>query len=316
MRNGRINFSRDVWTVLVIGLMILNTIDLPAAKKKPDKRETEEKGCLKTGVVFTHPFLDGSGRSGPEMVYIVENSFIMGGNPRAPGYIMTEVPHRVELSPYAIGKYEITNMQYCEFLNEKGNNSTDNLPYVLIDTAGGNSLCLVEDEFRPAPGAARRPVVRVSWKGALAYTEWLSLKAGQNYCLPTEAQWEYAARAGTQTIWPWGNRFQPGKLNCNNNESEIQPQPVGQYPPNAFGIHDMLGNVWEWIIDCFALDFYFYSPTRDPILLDKDCLAPGIRGGSFRDRPQFCRPGFRVNLWWRGNYDGVGFRVVCCENKL
>ena len=213
----------QVKKILVIGLIMLNsTAAVPG--KNP------------TGVVFKDPFLDQSGRRGPEMVYISGNSFIMGSNPSAPGYNMTEVPHRVELSTYAIGKYEVTNREYCEFLNEVGNNSPENLPYVSIDSTNSTGLCRLESKFHPAPGSARLPVVRVSWQGALAYTEWLSLKTGKNYSLPSEAQWECAARAGSSTIWPWGNTFQQEKLNCSHDYAEAQPQSVGQYPANAFGI--------------------------------------------------------------------------------
>lgn len=266
---------------------------------------------VKTGAAFRDGYRDGSGRGGPEMVVIEETTFTMGSSPGAPGYNIIEVPHRVTLSAYAIGKYEVTNREFCRFLDEMGNRSPDNLPYVLMDSVESSVLCREGDTFRPAPGGEDLPVVRVSWRGALAYTEWLSRKTGFYYTLPTEAQWENAARAGAKTIWPWGDAFQPEKLNTTS-----RPLPVGQYPPNAYGIHDMLGNVWEWVLDCFELDFYFYAPSRDPVLLDRECLAPGIRGGSFRDGPGMCRPGFRVNLWWRGNYDGVGFRVVRLFNDL
>jgi formylglycine-generating enzyme required for sulfatase activity len=279
---------------MVIAVLMVLVLAFPAAGRQE-----------KTGMVFRDGFRDGSGRNGPEMVAIEATAFTMGSRPEEPGYKIIEVPHRVMLSAYAIGKYEVTNREFCQFLDEMGNRSADNLPYVLIESVENSALCREGDTFRPTPGREALPVVRVSWRGALAYTEWLSRKTGFFYTLPTEAQWENAARAGTTTTWPWGDTFQPGKLNTTS-----RLLPVGQYPPNAFGIHDMLGNVWEWVLDCFEPDFYFYAPSGDPVLLDRECLVPGIRGGSFRDDPGMCRPGFRINLWWRGDYDGVGFRVV------
>lgn len=256
--------------------------------------------------VFRDPFCDGSGRSGPEMVLIPGGSFRMGSLPREPEVRLNEVPHPVELAAFALGRYEVTNEEMAEFLNEAGNDD-GGVPRIDVSREG-SGLRFEGGGFRPAPGAARQPATGVSWRGALAYGRWLSAKTGRLYTLPTEAQWERAARAGTETVWPWGDTFDPERANCGG--AEAAPVPVGSRPPDPFGVFDLLGNVWEWTLDCFALDFYFHSPRRDPRLLDPDCLAPGIRGGSFRDPAGFCRPGFRINHWWRGHPDGIGFRVT------
>lgn len=253
------------------------------------------------------PFQDGSGRRGPEMVIVPGGHFLMGSLPRDPEYHMSEVPHAVELSGFALGRYEVTWEEIAEFLNEAGNDD-GGVPWVDLSSESAG-LRLEDGVFRLAPGAARLPVTGISWRGALEYAEWLSRKTGEIYELPTEAQWEWAARAETDTVWPWGNSFDPSRLNCSGG-AEARLMPVGSYPPEANGVYDLLGNAWEWTLDCFAGDFYFYAPVHDPRLLDPCCLAPGIRGGSFRDPSSFCHPAYRINYWWRGFPGGIGFRVA------
>jgi formylglycine-generating enzyme required for sulfatase activity len=85
---------------------------------------------------------------------------------------------------------------------------------------------------------------------------------------------------------------------------------VGSSPANAWGIYDMLGNVWEWVRDCFDVEFYHFAPLEDPVLWNPDCATPEIRGGSFHDGGDFCRPGYRAAVPWSTGQDGIGFRVA------
>jgi formylglycine-generating enzyme required for sulfatase activity len=117
-------------------------------------------------------------------------------------------------------------------------------------------------------------------------------------------------RAGATTFWDWGNEFAPDRLNWRGHSADPAATPVGAFPPNAWGLYDMVGNVWQWVLDAFDPSFYLYSPLKDPVLFEDDCWTPGIRGGSFRDSLEFCRPGYRVNIWWWGDYDSIGFRVA------
>jgi len=256
-----------------------------------------------SGVGFRDPFLDGGG-VGPELVPIPGGAFIMGSRPGAPGAQPFEVPHEVVLAPFAMARREVTNAEYARFLGEVADRDGDGVPYVVADGAG---LRHEAGGYRPADGAEQLPVVGVSWQGALAYGRWLSRRTGQAYRLPTEAEWERAARAGSAATWPWGEAPGAGRLNCAGPGGRLAP--VGSYPADAYSVFDLLGNAWEWTLDCFAPDFYFYAPARDPRLVDRACLAPVIRGGSFQDAPALCRPGFRVNFWWRGA-PSIGFRVV------
>src|ERR1051326_184446 len=261
-------------------------------------------------VSFADPFTRNPARHGPVMVAIAANAFIMGSDPSEFGYSPDEPRHRVELSAFAIGKYEVTNAEFCEFLNEEGNQVTDKIPWVLV---GRSVHCRIEKlskTYRSIHGYAAHPVVTVSWAGARAYCRWLSRHTGKNYHLPTEAQWENVARAGSTTFWDWGNEFAPERVNWRGHSSQAATLPGGSFPANAWGVHDMIGNVWEWVLDAFDPLFYTFSPLKDPVLFDDDCWAPGVRGGCFRDSIEFCRPGYRANVWWWGDYDSIGFRVA------
>ena len=112
-------------------------------------------------------------------------------------------------------------------------------------------------------GGGRKPVINVTWDDAQRYVAWLSRMTGKPYRLLSEAEWEYAARAGTQTAYSWGDKIGKGNANCNGCGSQwdnMQPAPVGSFAPNAFGLNDMHGNVWEWVEDCYH-DNYDGAPT-------------------------------------------------------
>jgi formylglycine-generating enzyme required for sulfatase activity len=243
----------------------------------------------------------------------------MGSHPREFGYSPLERRHSVEISPFAIGKFEVTNEEFAAFLNSEGNQRDGGVTWIKVGGSSHTHIELTDAGYRPEPGYAKYPVVAVTWRGARAYCGWLTRRTGRRYFLPTEAQWEYAARAGTATAWPWGDRFDHGLLNSRAKPSAAGSRPnaampVGSYPPNPWGVHDLLGNVWEWTLDAYDPFFYWYSPLRNPVLWEEDSWAPVIRGGSFRNSLEFCRPGFRANYWWQGDYDNVGFRVCRYEN--
>ncbi len=264
----------------------------------------------KTGDEFRDGWEGSAARLAPSMIWIESQEFLMGSDPMEFGYQPREARHRVELSGFAIGKTEVTNEQYAAFLNETGNRETDHVPYVLVGRSKSCGIGAIGGRFRALPRREKYPVVTVSWEGAKAYCEWLSKKTGQRYRLPSEAEWECAARAGSSSYWPWGDEWSAERLNCRGRTRNSGLKPVASFAPNAWGIYDMLGNAWEWVRDAFDSLFYLYSPLRNPVLLDAETWAPGIRGGSFRDGLEYCRPGYRANLWWWGDYDGVGFRVA------
>jgi formylglycine-generating enzyme required for sulfatase activity len=181
---------------------------------------------LRTGQVFRDRMKNGT--NGPEMAVIPAGRFRMG-DIQGKGAKDEQPVHEVHISKrFGMSRYEITFDQYDEF-------------------AKATRRDLPEDE---GFGRGRRPVIRVSWNDALDYAEWLTQQTGKRYRLPTEAQWEYAARAGTETVHWWGNEKKPGFANCigcGSRWDNKQTAPVGSFKPNPFGLYDTAGNVLEWV---------------------------------------------------------------------
>lgn len=241
----------------------------------------------------------------PRLASIPAQDVVLGGRPDEPGYSPRELRYRVVLSRFAIGTTEVTNAQFCDFLNDAGNVAHLTVPAIAIHESGG--IRRAGERFVPADGRAAHPVTRVTWQGARAYCAWLSRRTGVLHDLPTAAQWEAAARAGAATAWTWGDRDDPARHTTRGSDGAVA---VASYAPNAYGLYDTTGNVWEWVLDCFDPDAHRYAPLRDPVRFERDCLAPEIRGGSFLDGSDSARPAFRANYWWAPQIDGIGFRVA------
>jgi formylglycine-generating enzyme required for sulfatase activity len=166
----------------------------------------------------------------------------------------------------------------------------------------------------------QRPVERVTWYQAAEFCKRLSKLRGRNYRLPSEAEWEYACRAGTTTPFYFGETITPELVNYNSNytygngpkgEYRQQTTPVGQFPPNAFGLYDMHGNVREWCADEWH-ENYQNAPTDGSIWLNGKKNRSPLRGGSWANNPNYCRSAIRYNYHWRDDHlYTAGFRVVC-----
>jgi formylglycine-generating enzyme required for sulfatase activity len=159
----------------------------------------------------------------------------------------------------------------------------------------------------------QNPVEKVSWDDAQAFCQKLSQITGKTYRLPTEAEWEYACRAGTTTRYYFGdNDNQLGDYAWYNGNSNNTTHPVGQKKPNGWGIYDMSGNVWEWCEDDWH-DSYAGAPDDGSAWLTNDNDYRMLRGGSWGDIPDLCRSAFRFSIYYRrvNRYDDLGFRVVC-----
>jgi hypothetical protein len=163
-------------------------------------------------------------------------------------------------------------------------------------------------------GRGRQPVIRVSWGDAVEYAKWLSGQTGKLYRVPTEAEWEYVARAGTETDYWWGNEMKSWMANCKGDSrwGGNQTSPVGSFQPNPFGLYDTAGNVWEWVEDCWHEDYQF-AHTEGSAWLEANgdnCSGRVIRGGSWANYPEFLRASHR--FWndtdFRTNY--LGFRLA------
>ena len=163
-------------------------------------------------------------------------------------------------------------------------------------------------------GRDRRPVILVTWRDAKDYADWLSRLTGKGYRLPSEAEWEYAARAGSGTRFPWGDAVGRGHANCEECGvpwEDPTTAPVGSFPANAFGVHDMVGNVYEWVADC-GRDTYAGAPSDGSAWEPGDgtCLWRMMRGGSWCSLPRASRPANRVRVPDVFHDVHVGFRVA------
>jgi formylglycine-generating enzyme required for sulfatase activity len=244
----------------------------------------------------------------PEMVVVPAGSFAMGSPASEEGRLDTEGPQRqVTIArPFAVGKFEVTFAEWDACVSAGG--------------CAGNKT--PSDQ---GWGRGKRPVINVSWDDAKEYTAWLSRTTGKTYRLLTEAEWEYAARGVTSASTPskrywWGDQASHEYANYGNDQccaghKEGRDQwentaPVGQFPANPFGLHDMHGNAWEWVEDCWH-DSYQGAPM-DSSAWTTSCMESGrrvLRGGSWFDFPQFLRAAVRgFNLADYRYYRG-GFRI-------
>jgi len=161
-------------------------------------------------------------------------------------------------------------------------------------------------------GGGRRPVINVSWRDAKAYLAWLSRRTGQNYRLLTDAEWEYAARAGSAKLYWWGDRVVPNRANCVNCGAPYNrkaPSDVGLYPPNGFGLHDMSGGVWEWVEDCWN-ESYAGAPSDGKAWRLGDCSRRVLRGGSWDFIPRNVRAAYRYGVVTGVRDFDIGFRIA------
>ena len=229
----------------------------------------------------------------PEMVVIPEGQFTMG-SPADTGNANEHPQHVVTIAQrFALGRFPITRDEFARFVRSTAYRGTD--------------------WFNPGfDQTARDPVVEISWLDAQAYVYWLSQRTHQAYRLPSEAEWEYAARAGgTGQFW-WGDdrRMAPAYADFDGvSDGFAETAPVGTYPANRFGLFDMAGNAWQWTADCDNRD-YRDAPTDGAPWLVGDCGSRMVRGGSWYDPDTALRVANRTaNLV--GDHDAnVGFRVA------
>jgi len=247
------------------------------------------------------------------MVYVPAGEFQMGS---MDGYDDEQPAHTVSLDGFWIDKHEVTNAQFAVFLNEKGNQEEGGVTWLDLDS----EYCLIEQsggEFRPKPGYADHPVVVVSWYDAIAFCKWLSEETDKDFSLPSEAEWEKAARGIEGRIYPWGDKSPTANL-CNFSRNVGDTTPVGKYSPKGdspYGCADMAGNVWEWTRSLWGTDWkkpdfgYPYDPKDGRENLEGSGRRV-LRGGSFYSTVNGVRCAYR--LYWspRGRGGSRGFRLV------
>jgi formylglycine-generating enzyme required for sulfatase activity len=231
----------------------------------------------------------------PEMVVVPAGHFLMG-SPEGQSDYNDEYPqHRVTIARrFAVAKYALTFDEW--------------------DACAAQGSCR-KDVGDSGWGRGRRPVINVSWNDAQAYVKWLSSITGRPYRLLSEAEWEYAARAGSQTKYPWGDAIKLyGKTmanceNCGSQWDKKQTAPVGSFAPNRFGLYDMIGNVWEWTQDCWN-DTYQGAPADGSAWTAGDCNSRVVRGGSWYYTRELLRSALRDNFTIGSRFHDLGFRVA------
>ncbi len=246
-----------------------------------------------------------------KLVLIPAGKFLMGSPASEVERDPEELQHEVEITrPFYMGMYEVTQAQYRKVIGK-------NPAHFTTKMGGGPDY----------------PVEQVRWAEALKFCAELSNlaaegKAGRVYRLPTEAEWEYACRAGTATVFSGGDALAATQANFDGaypyGKAPVGPNlkktaKVGSFPPNAWGLHDMHGNVAEWCADWYDPDYYSHSPTVDPKGPAKGVLGTGfasdyfrvVRGGCWLDEGRACRSAYRFRLQSSEPYRLVGFRVVC-----
>jgi formylglycine-generating enzyme required for sulfatase activity len=267
-----------------------------------------------------------------EMIAIPGGVFMMGSPADEKGRKDDEGPqHPVKVRPFWMGKTEVRWDEYDPYWRTNVPKKTE--PRTAQDKAA-------DAVSRPTPpyadetfghGREGNPVLCITWHAAMEYCRWLSAKTGKDYRLPTEAEWEWACRAGTTTAYSFGN--DPDKLNEHgwyDKDSDEVAHKVGEKKPNPWGLYDMHGNVAEWCVDHYKPDFYKSLPldkvSLGPVLMPDDKRYSYVaRGGSWVDPPAMCRSAARrgskqewlkrdpqqpQSIWWMTDADYVGFRVV------
>ncbi len=279
-------------SVLMAGLA--STLAQPAASRPPSSGFSDRRGHAGTIPVVS---------AIPDMVCLPGGRFLMGSPDSEAGRRDNEDPqHWVQVPPFEIGRYPITFAQWDACV------------------AAGGCMHKPDDE---GWGRGQRPVINVSWEDAQEYVRWLCRETGERWRLPTEAEWEYAARAGTTTPFSTGacitthQANYDGNYDYNNCGAKTgvllgQTQSVGSYPPNPWGLYDMHGNVWEWVEDCWH-DSYLGAPA-DGSAWTKNCFWAReyrvLRGGAWLYVPRYLRSAYRGRNDPGNRYYGNGFRVA------
>ena len=195
--------------------------------------------------------------------------------------------HQVTIKPFSISKFPLTVQEWNACFAAKA--------------------CSFE-----ATGKGDAPVTNVSWSDARQFVAWLSEATRKAYRLPSEAEWEFAARGGTQTKYWWGDQLQPRMANCKNCTSIAaadQPEKVGSFKPNPFGLYDMGGNIDQWVEDCWHKN-YQGAPTDSSAWTGDDCISHVLRSGSWNNDARYVRPANRDNYDTNVRYPTHGFRVA------
>lgn len=285
-----INRQRDVVRQLIASFIIVCTfvVCMTAVFARDGELEQIEKGMV---------FIKGG-------CFRMGNTFDGGDNDEKPA-------HQACVDDYYLGKYEVTNRQFAVFLNDVNKRGVNRELWFTINE---KEHCYISGDignYWVKSGYNDHPVACVSWHGATGFTKWVSEKTGNNYRLPTEAEWEYAARSGgRQEKWSGvSHESKLGDYAWYADNSGDKTHPVGKKKPNTFGLYDMSGNIWEWVQDWYDDDYYQKSTENNPEgpLKGSD---RAVRGGSCDNPPKVLRAVNRVGYTPVGRGFDIGFRLA------
>ncbi len=229
--------------------------------------------------------------------------------------------HRVYVSEFFIGRFAVTHDEYARFVRATGYPAPALRSLPLI-TVGGReavfrefALSYVWENDQPPAGHGGHPVVLVHYDDAVAYCAWLTEAIGRPVRLPSEAEWERAARGGSDGLrYPWGDEIDPSRGNYlidSSSKRQRGTRPAGTYPPNPFGLHDVCGNVWEWVSDWYNAEYYALGDVRDPKGPPSGKMRI-VRGGSWVNTdPSMLRCAYRHQVPPDTYAYSIGFRIVC-----
>ena len=310
---------------------------IPSAGSAPDGSSDAGDAAVSTSSEPPAPSLDGRFRDCPEcpeMVVVTAGRFEMGCAGGDCAHAETPA-HGVRIPvDFALGRFEVTVGEFRQFAEAQGyRTEAERNP----DVGCGTMEIADRNSWASTPGRSwrnleypvqdREPVTCVSWNDARAYAAWLGARTGAEYRLPSEAEWEYAVRAGTRTPYHFGDA--PEQLCAYANGRDLTPLPngtawrnpaqcddgavypsaVGSYEPNPLGLHDMHGNVWEWVEDCWN-GSYAGAPTDGGPWLVGDCAVRVLRGGAWISPPRNLRAAYRFRLSATNRTNFAGFRVA------
>jgi len=252
------------------------------------KRDAEAKAAADAAAKSAKNLLP---RAVPEMLSIPAGRFAMGCAPSDSSCLPAEQPAReVNIRAFKLSRHEITFDQYDAFAIATGRTKPDDKGW----------------------GRGNRPVMNVNWDDAQGFVAWLSKQTGSRYRLPTEAEWEYAARGSAKTTFIWGNEVGLGNANCTgcgSNWDGDRTSPVGSFAANSHGLQDVHGNVWEWVQDCWQ-EGYGGAPADGSARVTGNCSARVLRGGSWLNNPSYLRLTYRNWLAASLRDVNTGFRVA------
>ncbi|MGD0899124.1 MAG: formylglycine-generating enzyme family protein [Thermoguttaceae bacterium] len=331
---------RKVFAVALVALTVLGNLTLATAQEPKgaggDKQIAVDLGGgvkLKMVLIPAGEFKMGSGESAEATAAFLNKTY--GENVLKADFFKGEHPqHRVRITkPFYLGTYHVTRGQFWQFVTDTGYKTDAEK----VETRGAWGWNPDEKEFgfnekyswRDAgfEQTDEHPVVNVSWDDAVAFCKWLSKKEGKTYRLPTEAEWEYACRAGTTTRYYSGDdpetlakvgnvadatakaKFPDWKFTIKASDGYVFTSPVGSFKPNAFGLYDMHGNAWQWCADWYGVEYYAKSPADDPTGPDTG-VGRVLRSASWGTGPISGRSAWRVRGGPGIRLDGTGFRVA------